>query len=169
MSPAEGGDPVRQKESGPPPSRGNSRWSESCALKRKQISTRVKAAIALLRRFLDWDRAVKRLGELNDKVEDPSLWNDPKAAQVVMRERRRLEEAIAATRKMETDLADTIELIEMAEAEGDEGLVDDGGRALAELATSGRTRQGRGAARGRGRRQQQLCRGQCGRRRDRKQ
>ena len=81
----------------------------------------INAAIALLRRFLDWDRALKRLDELNDKVEDPTLWNDPKAAQEVMRERRRLEEAIAATRKMETELADTVELIEMAEAEGDDG------------------------------------------------
>jgi peptide chain release factor 2 len=96
----------------------------------------IKAAIALLRRFLDWDRALKRLEELNGKVEDPTLWDDPKAAQEVMRERRRLEEAIAATRKMESELADTVELIEMAEAEGDEGLVDDGGRALAELAES---------------------------------
>jgi peptide chain release factor 2 len=54
----------------------------------------VKAATALLRRFLDWDRALRRLEDLNAKVEDPSLWNDPKAAQEVMRERRRLEEAI---------------------------------------------------------------------------
>src|SRR4028118_1322559 len=92
----------------------------------------VKAATALLRRFLDWDRALRRLEDLNAKVEDPSLWNDPKAAQEVMRERRRLEEAIAATRKLETELTDTVELIEMAEAEGDETLVDDGVRALAD-------------------------------------
>jgi peptide chain release factor 2 len=94
----------------------------------------INAATALLRRFLDWDKANKRLGELNDKVEDPTLWDDPKAAQGVMRERRRLEEAIGATRKIETELTDTVELIEMAEAEGDDSLVDDGVRALGELA-----------------------------------
>ncbi len=94
----------------------------------------INAATALLRRFLDWDKANRRLGELNDKVEDPTLWNDPKAAQDVMRERRRLEEAIGATRKIESELKDTVELIEMAEMEGDEGLVDDGVRSLAELA-----------------------------------
>lgn len=94
----------------------------------------VNAATALLRRFLDWDRALQRLDELNARVEDPTLWNDPKAAQEVMRERRRLDEAVAATRKLETELADTIELIEMAEAEGDDGLVDDGVTALADLA-----------------------------------
>ena len=94
----------------------------------------INAATALLRRFLDWDKANRRLGELNDKVEDPTLWDDPKAAQDVMRERRRLEEAIGATRKIETELKDTVELIEMAEAEGDDGLVDDGVLALGELA-----------------------------------
>ena len=75
----------------------------------------INAATALLRRFLDWDRAQKRLGELNAMVEDPSLWNDPRAAQEVMRERRRLEEAIGATRTLERELAETSELIEMAD------------------------------------------------------
>src|SRR3546814_9937998 len=50
---------------------------------------KIGAALALLRRFLDWDRAVRRLDELNAKVEDPALWNDAKAAQEVMRESRR--------------------------------------------------------------------------------
>jgi peptide chain release factor 2 len=94
----------------------------------------INAATALLRRFLDWDKANRRLGELNDRVEDPTLWDDPKAAQEVMRERRRLEEAIGATQKIETELNDTVELIEMAEAEGDEALIDDGVRSLGELA-----------------------------------
>jgi peptide chain release factor 2 len=94
----------------------------------------INAATALLRRFLDWDKAKRRLGELNDKVEDPTLWDNPKAAQDVMRERRRLEEAIGATQKLESELKDTVELMEMAELEGDEGLIDDGVRALGELA-----------------------------------
>jgi peptide chain release factor 2 len=94
----------------------------------------INAATALLRRFLDWDRALKRLEELNARVEDPTLWDDPKAAQDVMRERRRLEEAIGATQTLERELADTSELIELAESEGDTGLVEDGIRSLAELA-----------------------------------
>src|SRR5687767_6728535 len=94
----------------------------------------INAATALLRRFLDWDRALKRLEELNARVEDSSLWDDPKQAQDVMRERRRLDEAIAATRAIERELADTAELIELAEAEGDAPLVDDAVRSLGELA-----------------------------------
>jgi peptide chain release factor 2 len=94
----------------------------------------INAATALLRRFLDWDRALKRLEELNAKVEDPSLWDNPKAAQEVMRERQRLEHAVGATRAIERELWDTAELIELAEGEGDTDLVEDGIRSLAELA-----------------------------------
>jgi peptide chain release factor 2 len=94
----------------------------------------INSALALLRRFLDWDRALRRLDELNARVEDQALWNDPKAAQDVMRERRRLDEAIGATRAIESELADTVELSEMAEAEGDDSLVDDAVTALASLA-----------------------------------
>ena len=94
----------------------------------------INDALALLRRFLDWDRALRRLDELNARVEDQALWNDPKAAQEVMRERRRLDEAIGATRAIESELSDTVELIEMAEAEGDTEMETEGVAALAELA-----------------------------------
>ena len=51
-----------------------------------------------------------------------------------MRERRRLDESISAYRDIERELEDTIGLIELAEEEGDEGMVDDGVAALADLA-----------------------------------
>ena len=51
-----------------------------------------------------------------------------------MRERRRLDEAITATRQIESELEDTVGLIEMAEEEGDQAMVADGIAALAELA-----------------------------------
>ncbi|HVJ03613.1 MAG TPA: PCRF domain-containing protein, partial [Sphingomonas sp.] len=95
---------------------------------------KINGALALLRRFLDWDRALRRLDELNARVEDPTLWNDAKQAQDVMRERRRLDEAITATRAIETELSDTAELIEMAEAEGDEEMASEGTASLAALA-----------------------------------
>ncbi len=51
-----------------------------------------------------------------------------------MTERRRLDEAITATRVIERDLADTSELIELAEMEGDEAMAEDGVAALKALA-----------------------------------
>ena len=94
---------------------------------------KINQALDLLRRFLDWDRALRRLEELNAKVEDQALWNNPRAAQEVMRERRRLDEAIAATRAIESEMADTVELIEMADAEGDVAMADEGNGLLAAL------------------------------------
>src|SRR2546423_12910371 len=88
----------------------------------------IHAATALLRRFLDWDRAEKRLQELNAKVEDPSLWDNPKAAQDVMRERQRLEKAMGATRAIESELAGSAVLVGLAESEGDDHFVDGGVR-----------------------------------------
>ena len=50
-----------------------------------------------------------------------------------MKERRRLDEAIGATRAIEQELADNVELYDMAEAEGDTGLADEAVAALADL------------------------------------
>lgn len=95
---------------------------------------RIDAALDLLRRFLDWDVALRRLDELNARVEDPTLWDDQKKAQEVMRERTRLDSAISATRAIEGEKNDTIELIEMAEAEGDSAMADEAVESLEALA-----------------------------------
>ncbi|MEI6485033.1 MAG: peptide chain release factor 2 [Sphingomonadales bacterium] len=105
----------------------------------ENAALQIKQALDLLRRSLDWDRALRRLDELNLRVEDPKLWDNPKAAQALMTERRRLDEAITATRDIERDLADTCELIELAEMEGDEALADDGVAALKALAAKAET------------------------------
>ncbi|MFO1261501.1 MAG: peptide chain release factor 2 [Sphingomonadaceae bacterium] len=95
---------------------------------------RIDAALDLLRRFLDWDRALRRLDELNARVEDPTLWDDPKKAQEVMRERTRLDNAISATRAIDAEKTDTVELLEMADAEGDTALGDEAVASLSQLA-----------------------------------
>jgi peptide chain release factor 2 len=95
---------------------------------------RIEAALRLVRKFLDWDRAVRRLDELNARVEDPKLWDDPKAAEAVMRERRRLDASIGAVNQISGEMADAIEFIELGEAEGDEATVAEGLATLAALA-----------------------------------
>jgi peptide chain release factor 2 len=95
---------------------------------------RINAALALVRKFLDWDRAVRRLDELNARVEDPKLWDDPKKAEEVMRERRRLEASIGAVNEISAEMADAVEFIELGEMEGDEGTINEGLGSLAALA-----------------------------------
>lgn len=95
---------------------------------------RIEAALALVRKFLDWDRALRRLDELNARVEDPTLWNNPKDAEAVMRERRRLEAAVGTVNEIGQEMADAIEYVELGEAEGDDATVEEGLSALAALA-----------------------------------
>jgi peptide chain release factor 2 len=96
---------------------------------------RIGAALALVRKFLDWDRALRRLDELNARVEDPALWNNPKDAEAVMRERRRLEAAIGTVKGIGQEMADAIEFVELGEAEDDQATIDEGLATLAALAT----------------------------------
>ena len=95
---------------------------------------RIEAALALVRKFLDWDRALRRFDELNARVEDPKLWDNPKEAEKVMRERRQLEAAIGTVREISQEMADAIEFVELGEAEDDEDTVKEGLTTLAALA-----------------------------------
>jgi peptide chain release factor 2 len=95
---------------------------------------RIEAALALVRQSLDWERALRRLDELNARVEDPNLWNDPKDAEAVMRERRRLEAAIGTVNEISSEMADAIEFVELGEAEGDADVEQEGLSTLARLA-----------------------------------
>ncbi len=96
---------------------------------------RIEAALALVRKSLDWERAVRRLDELNARVEDPTLWDNPKRAEEVMRERRRLEAAIGTVNEIGREMADAIEFVELGEAEGDDAVVEEGLSTLERLAT----------------------------------
>ncbi|WP_143266723.1 peptide chain release factor 2 [Azospirillum oryzae] len=85
----------------------------------------IRESLALLRRHLDWDNALRRLDELNNLAEDPKLWDDPTRAQTIMRERTQLDASVSGYRALERDLSDSLELIEMGEAEGDATVVAD--------------------------------------------
>ncbi|MFG1427931.1 peptide chain release factor 2 [Roseixanthobacter glucoisosaccharinicivorans] len=90
----------------------------------------INQSVDLLRQHLNVDRSRRRLAELNAIAEDPNLWNDPERAQKIMQERTGLEDALGAIDRVNRDLADNIELIELGEAEGDEGVISEAAAAL---------------------------------------
>lgn len=95
---------------------------------------RIEAALALVRQSLDWDVALRRLDELNARVQDPTLWDNPKEAQAVSREQKLLENAVSTVNEISSEMADAIEFIEMGEAEGEEEVISDGLSSLKRLA-----------------------------------
>ena len=83
--------------------------------------------------IFDWDRALLRLDELNAKAEDPTLWNTPREAQKLMRERTQIESAVSSTRKLERELDDAVTLSELADEEGDEAALEEARKLIADL------------------------------------
>ncbi|HZH52306.1 MAG TPA: peptide chain release factor 2 [Microvirga sp.] len=92
-----------------------------------------KQSVGLLRRHLDWDTAQRRLAELNSLAESPDFWNDADAAQKIMRERTSLEDRIAAIKRLEQELDDSITLIELGDAEGDDDTIKEGEETIRRL------------------------------------
>jgi peptide chain release factor 2 len=83
--------------------------------------------------IFDWDTAQKRVAELNQRAEDPALWNDPAAAQKIMRERTHLQHAIDEYGRLERSVDDALTLAELGEAEGDEASLTEAEDQLRQL------------------------------------
>ncbi|WP_407864721.1 peptide chain release factor 2 [Phyllobacterium phragmitis] len=93
----------------------------------------IQQGVGLLRRHLDWDQSLKRLEYLNQRAEDPTLWNDAQEAQKLMRERQQLEDAIAEIRRLTQTLDESVELIALGEEEGDKSIIVDAEETIREL------------------------------------
>ncbi len=74
-----------------------------------------------------------RLAELNRLAEDPNLWDDPQKAQKLMQERTMLEDRLGAIGNITREVEDQIGMIELGDAEGDEGVVLEAEDALRQI------------------------------------
>ena len=95
---------------------------------------KIEKSLDLLAQRLDWETAPYRLEEFNARVEDPNLWNDPTAAQKLMRDRQMLVDAMETYRSIKQDLQDGVDLIELGEMEDDAAVVAEAEAALKQLA-----------------------------------
>ncbi|MHB1248238.1 MAG: peptide chain release factor 2 [Polaromonas sp.] len=90
-----------------------------------------------LRGYLDYPAKERKLNEVNAALEDPKVWDIPKRAQELGREKRTLEGVVLALDRLGGELADNTELFEMSRAEGDEagmqGIEAEAGKLAAEV------------------------------------
>ncbi len=70
--------------------------------------------------IFDYDAKKDRLEEVDLRMEDPDLWNNPDEAQALGQERNNLAVVVLGLDDLQKDIADTIELLELAEMEEDE-------------------------------------------------
>jgi len=75
--------------------------------------------------FFEYDHKKERLEEVGRELEDPAVWSKPERAQELGRERARLEADTGEIERTTKGISDAAELLELAEAEGDEGAARD--------------------------------------------
>jgi peptide chain release factor 2 len=70
--------------------------------------------------IFDFDAKSERLRTVNASLEDPTVWNDPKKAQELGKEKKQLDGIVLVIQELDRELADNLELWEMSKADGDE-------------------------------------------------
>ena len=94
----------------------------------------IEKSLELLAQRLDWETAPHRLEEFNARVEDPNLWDNPDAAQKLMRDRQNLVDAMDTYSTIKQDMSDNVEMIELGEMEDDAEVITDAEEVLKALA-----------------------------------
>ncbi|MFL6674190.1 MAG: peptide chain release factor 2 [Massilia sp.] len=79
---------------------------------------------AELRRYLDFDKKSEKLEQVNQELEDPTIWNDQKRAQDLGKEKKALEGVVLTLEKAKADLSDATDLFGMAREEGDDATLE---------------------------------------------
>ncbi|MEW5756932.1 MAG: peptide chain release factor 2 [Pseudomonadota bacterium] len=88
-----------------------------------------------LRGYLDYDTKSERLTEVERELADPKIWDDPKRAQELGRERSALENVVNTLRRLDQGLGDARELLELTQEENDENGFNEVVRDLDKLDT----------------------------------
>lgn len=73
--------------------------------------------------IFDYAAKAERLHVVNAELEDPDIWNDPKRAQDLGREKKNLEGVVLALDELRAGLTDAQELYELAEADDDDATL----------------------------------------------
>ena len=94
----------------------------------------IRKSLGLLAQRMDWNTAPHRLEEMNAMIEDGDLWSDPARAQKLMRDRQILSDKVETYRRLDQDLRDSVELIELGEEEDDAEIVAEAEATLKSLA-----------------------------------
>ena len=66
-----------------------------------------------------------KLSEIEKELQREDLWNNPEEAQKIMKEKKSAEKKLGDFEKLEEELSDIDVLIEMAEEENDESLIEE--------------------------------------------
>ena len=70
--------------------------------------------------IFDYPAKERKLSEVNAALDDPKVWDVPKRAQELGKEKKSLEDVVYVIDRLTSELSDNTELFDMSKAEGDE-------------------------------------------------
>ena len=70
--------------------------------------------------IFDYPAKERKLSEVNAALEDPKVWDEPKRAQELGKEKKSLEDVVLVIDRLTGELADNTELFDMSKSDGDE-------------------------------------------------
>ena len=71
--------------------------------------------------IFDYETKAERLEEVSRELENPNVWDDPERAQNLGKERASLDKIVTGIRQLTEGLGGADELLQLADAESDEG------------------------------------------------
>ncbi len=74
--------------------------------------------------IFDYEVKAERLHVVNAELEDPTVWNDPKRAQELGREKKSIEDVVNTLTALAQSIADSSELFELAAADADDETLE---------------------------------------------
>jgi peptide chain release factor 2 len=74
--------------------------------------------------IFDFDKKSEKLEQVNEELEDPTVWNDQKRALDLGKEKKALESVVHTLQKADANLKDANDLFEMAREEGDDDTLE---------------------------------------------
>jgi len=75
--------------------------------------------------IFDYDVKAERLEEVSKELEDPNIWNKPQEAQALGKEKSQLENIVSTIDDLKSGTESAKELLEMAEMDSDQEMVDE--------------------------------------------
>jgi peptide chain release factor 2 len=94
-------------------------WTSNASTPSARCSPICRPAPSSSGGIFDYDRKALRLNEVNAALENPAVWNEPKRAQELGREKKSLETVVEMIRHLDGNLSDHLELFELSKADED--------------------------------------------------
>ncbi len=111
-------------------------WTQNTSTRLAPASTTCVRAPTRFGGIFDYPAKAERLRTVNAALEDPAVWNDPKKAQELGKEKKALDGVVVVLDELTQNLSDNAELFEMSREEDDEAALLAIGEDVASSATT---------------------------------